>query len=498
MQRTLTATLALLAATAVQAQEDQNDRGVYLKNLAGCVHCHTAPDGEPFAGGLTLQTPFGKLVSPNITPDETGIGGWTLEDFTRALREGKNHEGQPLYPAMPYTAFTKLTDEDVEGLWSYISNLEPVENEVEVVQLPFPYNIRSSVGVWQAMFFEEGRFEPNPDFDDQLNRGAYIVEALAHCSSCHTPRNALGAQIESRKFQGNHTEQWYAPDISRGPNSVLTKWDEEGLTGFLSGDHSNNIPAFGAMGQVTSSLSQVSEEDVAAVAAYMLKGQPEVEDGEVASLEPLSEEQAAMGDSLFESNCLACHGEDGKGEPGVAASLVSNGGVVAKVPDNVINVLLAGIAPNEDYGVMPSFAEELSDEEIAAVANHVRRSWGNEGEEIASAELVAYLREIGDPVDPSVDLAVNCRSVATEAITQDLQDALSERAQSTDVTTDGLSDISQSYASERPELSQSERVIAMSALYCRELAIANPDLSVADFNRAQISFLDAVTDVTSN
>jgi hypothetical protein len=164
----------------------------------------------------------------------------------------------------------------------------------------------------------------------------------------------------------------------------------------------------------------------------------------------------------------------------------------------VINVLLAGIAPNEDYGVMPSFAEVLTDEEIAAVANHVRRTWGNEGPEIANAELVSYLRDIGDPVDPSVDLAVNCRSVATETVTQELQNALSERAQTPEVDTNGLEDVAQTYASARPELSQGERLTAMSALYCRELAIAQPDMTVARFTRAQIAFLDAVTEATAN
>ncbi|MGY9050359.1 MAG: c-type cytochrome, partial [Rhodobacterales bacterium] len=485
-------------ATTVQAQEDQTNRGAYLTDLAGCVHCHTGPGGAAFAGGLTLNTPFGELVSPNITPDETGIKGWTLEDFKRALREGKNHDGAPLYPAMPFTAYTKLSDDDVASIWSYISTLDPVENKVDVIQLPFPYNIRTAVGVWQAMFFDPGRFEPNPDLDDQMNRGKYIVEALAHCSSCHTPRNALGAQIDSERFQGAQTEQWYAPNITRGPNSVLTKWDEEGLINFLNGNHANNIPAFGPMGQVTDSLSKVSTEDVAAIAAYMLRGQPKPEDAEKIEPKPLSEEELALSDSVFEANCVSCHGKDGAGAPGVAANLVGNGGVVANAPDNVVNVLLQGIAPNDDYGVMPSFADVLSNEEIAAAANHVRRSWGNAGALTANADLVAYLRDLNGPPDPSVKLAVNCRSVADETVTTELKQALSERAQTTRVETDGLATLAADYANARPELSEGERLTAMSGLYCRELAIAHPDLSVSQFTTAQMAFLDAVSEAAKD
>lgn len=487
--------LPLLLAAAAHGQDASTARGEYIATLAGCVHCHTADGGTPFAGGLTLDTPFGKLATPNITPDETGIKGWTLEDFTRVLHEGKNKDGAPLYPAMPYTAFTKITDEDVAALWSFISSLDPVENKVEVNLLPFPFDVRASVGVWQAMFFEEGRFKPNDEFDDQMNRGAYIVEALAHCSACHTPRNPLGAQIESKRFQGAATEQWYAPDISRGPNSVLTKWDEAGLTEFLSGAHARNIPSFGPMNEVTTSLSEVTSEDVAAIAAYMLKGQPLPEDSTANKVTALPEDMAQLGDGVFDSNCKSCHGEDGKGIPGVAASLVNNGGVIAKSPENVVNVLLQGIAPTQDYGVMPSFAEKLSDEKIAAVANHVRRSWGNDGARLANAELVAHLRSLDGPADPAVDLAVNCRSVPSDAVTPELQKALSERAQTTNPTQDDLAAIATAYAKAKPDLSSSERLTVMSGLYCRELAIAEPDMPKAPFVSAQIAFVQALGEV---
>ncbi len=467
-----------------------DDRGAYLTNIAGCTHCHTARDGQPFAGGQTLVTPFGNLITPNITPHETGIGGWTQEQFTRALREGLNEEGKPLYPGMPYESYTKMSDEDVAAIWSYVSTVEPVDNEVETVQLPFPYNVRSAVEVWQSMYFEPGRFEPDPDHDAQTQRGAYLVEALAHCGTCHTPRNAMGAKIESRRFQGASAEQWYAPDISKGPNSVLTKWNEEDLIGFLSDEHSRNIPAFGPMSQMTNSLSKATPEDVAAIAHYMLNAQPEPEDTVTVDIEPLPADVASLGASVFASNCQSCHSETGEGKPGVAANLVNNGGVVAQSPNNVISVLLQGIAPNDDYGVMPSFADTLSDEELAAVANHVRRSWGNEGPELATPSLVDRLRAQNPEPEGAVDLAVNCRSVSDEALTDDLKTALSERAQDPSDDAASLSETAAAFVAARPEMTRDERLLSLGALYCRELAIANPGMAEDDFLSANLSFME--------
>ncbi|MFZ5963802.1 cytochrome c [Thalassococcus sp. BH17M4-6] len=489
---TLCISLPAFAQEGGGDQKDQSlkDRGAYLVNMAGCSHCHTAAEDKPFAGGVALQTPFGTLVAPNITPHETGIGGWTQEEFTRALREGKNQDGEPLYPAMPYEAFTKMSDEDVAAVWAYISTVEPVDNAVETVQLPFPYNVRPAVLVWQEMFFEPGRFEPDPARDDETNRGAYLVEAFAHCSSCHTPRNALGAQIASQKFQGGAAEQWYAPDISKGPDSVLTKWSDQDLIAFLSDEHSRNIPSFGPMSQMTNSLSKARPEDVAAIAKYMLTAQPEVDETEPTDPAPLDPDVATLGASVFASNCQSCHTETGEGTPGVAASLVANGGVVARSPNNVISVLLQGIAPNESYGVMPSFADKLSDEEIAAVANHVRRSWGNEGIEVATPSRVASLRALNAEPDGAVDLAVNCRSVADDAVTPDLAAALSKRVEDGTEGASGLEEMANAYADARPEMTRGERLVAMGAIYCRELAIANPDMTRDRFISSNLSFVE--------
>ncbi|MEJ2517372.1 MAG: cytochrome c, partial [Methyloceanibacter sp.] len=160
-------------------------------------------------------------MTPNITPDKaTGIGTWTRDDFANALRNGVDDEGAPLYPAMPYVHYTKMTDDDLDALWAYMQTVTPVNNEVKVNELPFPYSVRSSLLAWKAMFFTPGRFEPDPSKSAEYNRGAYLVEALGHCGSCHTPRNFMGASITDEALQGATIQEWYAPDISNGKDSV--------------------------------------------------------------------------------------------------------------------------------------------------------------------------------------------------------------------------------------------------------------------------------------
>ncbi len=249
--------------------EQPQTRGAYVARAAGCRACHSGEAGD-YAGGKVIETPFGNLASANITPDpETGIGGWTLADFDRALRQGHNREGEPLYPAMPYMHYTKMTDEDLGLLWDYIQSLEPVRNEVDVNRLPFPYSIRASVNVWQGLYFEEGRFEPDPEESDTWNRGAYLVQAMAHCGSCHTPRDALGGPKKDQFLQGRQLGSYYAPDISGGPGSVIGDRSVEELTAFLHGNGENNHVALSDMRQVTSDLSSLREDDVRAIATYI-------------------------------------------------------------------------------------------------------------------------------------------------------------------------------------------------------------------------------------
>ncbi|MGB3627334.1 MAG: cytochrome c, partial [Henriciella sp.] len=242
---TFTASIAILvllgpASAQEGGGESDVERGEYLSHAAGCTACHTDPDeGERFAGGRMLPTPFGVVSVPNITPhEETGIGSWDAANFKRALHEGIRKDGAPIYPAMPYTNFTMIRDEDVEALWAYFQSVEPVENEVDDNTLPFPFNVRTGISGWQAVYFEPGRFEPDPDESEEFNRGAYLAEALTHCSACHTPRNSVGAKLgNAQHLKGAPLKPWYAPNISGDENSVLDSYTIESLTAFLSEGH---------------------------------------------------------------------------------------------------------------------------------------------------------------------------------------------------------------------------------------------------------------------
>ena len=198
-----------------QSQPSLVERGEYLARAGDCVSCHTATGGAPFAGGLRLDTPFGYMLSPNITPDrDTGIGRWSSADFYRALHHGVNKHGQDMYPTMPYDFYTRVTRADVDALWAYLRSLKPVKNAVVVNHLDFPFNVRLSMGVWRELYFKEGTYRADPTKTASWNRGAYLVEGLGHCSDCHSPRNLLGGIEKSKQFQGAVIDGWFALDLT--------------------------------------------------------------------------------------------------------------------------------------------------------------------------------------------------------------------------------------------------------------------------------------------
>lgn len=223
MRRALFAAIGLAALSGVASAQDLQrfdliERGRYLAVLGDCAACHTAPGGQPYAGGLALQTPFGKLVAPNITPDrETGIGNWTEDEFVAAMHNGRGRGGKRLYPAMPYPAYTKMTRDDALSIRAYLATVNPVSNAVEVNQLPFPFNIRLSLVFWNALNFTPGRYQPNPQKSAEWNRGAYIVEGAAHCGTCHTPKTFLGGDKSDAPLAGATLQGWFAPNITTDP-----------------------------------------------------------------------------------------------------------------------------------------------------------------------------------------------------------------------------------------------------------------------------------------
>ena len=402
---------AAAAGDASQQDADLVERGRYIALAGDCMPCHTGAPKEEFAGGLGLNTPFGTIYSPNITPDdETGIGKWTFDDFKRAVHDGIRADGAYLYPAMPYDAFTKIEDDDLKALWAFLRSLKPIDKPRKANGLGFPFNIRDMMFFWRVLFFDEGYFKPDKEKSAIWNRGAYLVEALAHCNDCHTPRNLMGATIPSERFEGAQIDTWYAPNITEKALKEVNKWDKAKLVDFLEKGAAPNSTTLGPMNIVVhDSLSKLKESDIEAIATYMLgddtgKGET-VEPAKVAKLTPKIEGGA---EKLYTAHCAPCHQKTGEGMKGKVPPLAGNPTVEATDPYNILSVVLEGIPARGGFLAMPSFAKELSNQDISDIANYVRITWGNRAEPDVTPALVASWRsqvKLPAPAKPAAKTA---------------------------------------------------------------------------------------------
>ncbi len=390
--------IAPFTASAEDASPQDADlvaRGHYLALAGDCMPCHTGAPKQEFAGGLPLNTPFGVIYSPNLTPDdETGIGKWTFDDFKNALHDGIRADGAYLYPAMPYGAFTKIEGDDLKALWAYLRSLKPINKPQKANGLGFPFNIRDMMFFWRVLFFDEGTFKPDKSKSAAWNRGAYLVEALAHCNDCHTPRNLLGATIPSERFEGAQIDNWYAPNITEKALKEVNKWDKARMIAFLKKGASANTTTLGPMHVVVhDSLSKLKESDIAAIATYMLNDETgageTVEPAKVAELTPKTETKA---EKLYDTHCAPCHQKTGEGMKGKVPPLAGNPTVEATDPYNIISVVLEGIPSRGGFLTMPSFAKQLSDQDTADIANYVRITWGNKAKPDTTPDMVASWR----------------------------------------------------------------------------------------------------------
>ncbi len=387
-----------LSKAAADSAQSPAERGRYIAIAGNCISCHTAEGGERFAGGLAFATPFGKIYSTNITPDpRTGIGNWTQEQFTRAVREGVRPDGAHLYPVFPYTAYTKMSDEDVGALYAYLMTLKPVSAPAQENEMGFPYNQRWALGAWKMLFFDEGRFQPERSKSEEWNRGAYLVESLGHCSACHAPRNMLGAEKSgmtggelSDRVANGEIRTWSTPNLTNVPNG-LQSWSLEDVADYLKKGRNSLVETHGPMNEVIlNSTRHLSDADVRAMAVY-LKELPgdKGSTGKVASAAVLKE-----GERLYNLNCGTCHQPDGLGDNAHdgGARLVGNPLVQAPNPASLINVILYGPRVTDlgekRWKDMPAFAEKLADEDIAAIASYMRNAWGNVGGEVTEAQAV--------------------------------------------------------------------------------------------------------------
>ncbi len=393
----LCSALGLLSLTVAEpATADETaaiEKGRYLSILGGCAACHTVAGEEPFSGGVPLDTPFGLLVGSNITPDkETGIGSWTFEDFQNSMSEGKGKGGHHLYPAMPYPAYTKVTREDNEALWAYFQSLKPVRKQIVSDQLPFPYDQRGLMIGWNLLNFSQGEFKPDPSKSETWNRGAYIVEGLGHCGSCHTPKSSLGGDEKSRPLAGYATPAWFSKDITSNSYSGIGDWSVDDLAEYMKTGRNRFDIATGPMATVVRGSSQYwNDADLKAVATYL----KETPASATAAVEPLSGDDPRManGADIYALYCTGCHAPTGAGIHGIYPRLADTSMMRGESATSVLHVVVGGSRKNIDTALnapgMPPFGRPLTDTEIGDVVTFLRNRWGNAAGPVSDGDVKA-------------------------------------------------------------------------------------------------------------
>ena len=382
------------------AQADIVKRGEYLAKAADCVVCHTAKDGDAFAGGLPFPAPSGTLYSTNITADkDTGIGNYSDQDFLNAVQRGVRKDGARLYPAMPYTSYTFMTDADVLAIKAYLFSLPAVHRENQPDTLQFPFNQRWSMIFWSWVFNPNTRFAPNTEKSAEWNRGAYFAEALAHCGECHTPRNPAFGLDNRRKFAGA-AYGWLAYNITSDRGTGIGSWSDDELLAYLSKGHAaGRGTASGPMGEVVDhSLSLMDPADIRALVIY-LRSIPAIASSEPATIAPPApaspkegEVANALGHKVFAQACASCHSWTGVSSLSASATISGSRAVNDPTATNVAQIVVSGtqrLTPGSMS--MPAFGSIYSDTEIAAVANYVTARFGSAASKL-TAKDVAELR----------------------------------------------------------------------------------------------------------
>jgi mono/diheme cytochrome c family protein len=387
------------------AGADRVKRGAYLVHAADCEACHTAPGRTPFAGGFAFNMPFGTIYSTNITPDkQTGIGNYTDAQFLAAVHEGIRADGEQLYPAMPYTSYTYMTDDDALAIKAYLFTLAPVHAPARPNQLSWPYDQRRLLRLWNIMFNPDERFRPNSGQSPQWNRGAYLAEAMGHCGECHTPRNLAYGLDNHRKFAGALTAGWRAYNITSDKDSGIGDWSDEDVYLYLSTGHANGHGgAAGPMGEATdNSLSYLVPDDAHALVTYLRSVPAHASDvpRTITTPAPASHKEGMVasnnvrGEKIFAGACASCHDWTGVSPVTGYATLTGVRAVNDPSAANVAQVVVHGVNRRTAEGkiFMPAFGDGYSDDDIAAVANYVTARFGAKGAQLTGKD-VADLRK---------------------------------------------------------------------------------------------------------
>ncbi|WP_454824591.1 c-type cytochrome [Paraburkholderia xenovorans] len=388
-------TTASAQGASADTRPDLVKRGEYLARAGDCVACHTAPRGKLFAGGLAMETPFGTLYSPNITPDaQYGIGTWSQDAFFKMMRTGRTPDGTLIYPAMPIAQYTKVTRQDSDAIFAYLQTVAPVREPNHKHTLRFPFNQRNLLYGWRTLYFREGEFQPDPTKSVEWNRGAYLVEGLGHCTMCHTKINMLGGSSQSEQFAGGliPVQNWYAPSLTSDKDGGLGDWSIKDIVDLLQAGISDRGAVYGPMAEVTyHSLQYMTEEDVKSMAVY-LKTLPDKSGRKSGPSAPTNTSVFALGEKIYADKCALCHGAKGEGKLQHYPPLAGNQSIEMDSSVNPIRIVLNGGFPPgtmrnpEPYG-MPPFGQELNDADAAAVVTYIRTAWGNHGQPVTSREV---------------------------------------------------------------------------------------------------------------
>lgn len=373
-------------------------RGAYLARAGDCIACHTARGGVAYAGGRALDTPFGRFYGPNLTPDrDTGIGAWSADDFWNALHNGIAPSGRLLYPAFPYTNYTKVTRADADALYAYFRSLPQQRQANRPHDIRFPYDQQALLAGWRLLYFRPAEYAAQPARSASWNRGAYLVEGLGHCSACHSTRNSLGAADRALAGGMIPTLGWYAPSLTASHEAGLGNWSDADIVALLGTGISPRGAATGPMAEVVArSLQYLTPDDLGAMAGYLksLAATP-VSAQPAPALLPAAEQVLAEGGRIYAAQCAACHGDDGKGRMPAYPPLAGNRAVTMTPAVNAIRMTVNGGFPPgtpgnpRPYG-MPPFGHELDDAQVAAVLTWIRTSWGNAGAPVTATEVNRY------------------------------------------------------------------------------------------------------------
>jgi len=386
-------------------------RGEYLARAADCVACHTAPGGKAFAGGLPFKLPFGTIYATNITPDkETGIGGWSDDDFVRAVRQGVSPHGN-LYPAMPYTSYTAMSRDDVLAIKAFLLSQQPVRQVNMTNDLRFPFNQRWGMQLWNLAYFRDRRMQVDAAKGAQWNRGAYLATALGHCAECHTPRDFGYGLTQSKALAGEEVQGWFAGNITADAKTGIGNWSDDQLTSYLTTGHAEGrSSAAGPMAEVIeNSLQYMSVDDIKALTTY-LRGTAAVATDEATAVNLTPKDASAssailpadssvighdLGATLFSNDCVGCHQWNGVGRQTPYASLSGSTSVNDPKGRNVVQIILKGshIAIGRQHEVMPAFGERYSDDDVAALANFVLKQFGDKSGSVTKDQVARQRRQ---------------------------------------------------------------------------------------------------------